>query len=550
MGERRGLLLGLGIIAGLVIWSMLESAPTFDEDISILGGVSELRTDLPRINGEHPPLAKMWLALPARLLGAVDAEDADWRRPGDWQAEHRLALRFLYDWNREDAGLLVFLCRMQNLLLGLALALLAWVWARRHGGPRAGWLALGLVGCSPGLLAHMGLATLDLPLALGVALTLFLAEAQLERPRAWGRACLTGLALGATLLVKAPACLLCPLLLLLAVGGPRRELLRRLAGVALSGAVALLVVAALYGFDGVGSPSEVPGDGLAAALRGLSWILPRGYVDSLRWQLGHAGEGHFLAFLHGERAPWFASWFPQAFLLKATVPELCALAAALWLGLRKRLKGAAGRACLRLALAAVAWFVAVSVLQKIQIGVRYLLPLQALWMVLAAVLIARLAGRFGPRLTAWLLLAQLATALLAAPHQLAYLNPAGGGIAGGHLHLSDSNVDWGQDLPGLAAWWRDAGEPPLYLSYFGTADPAHWGLRARLLRSPPFQPWYSLRGGSARTGPEGIPAGSVVAISVTNLHGLYLADPDSFAWLRRRRPSGKIGGSILLYRIE
>ncbi len=67
------------------------------------------------------------------------------------------------------------------------------------------------------------------------------------------------------------------------------------------------------------------------------------------------------------------------------------------------------------------------------------------------------------------------------PHHLAYFNEIAGGPANGYRHLVDSNLDWGQDLKRLAAWATRAGSPPLKLSYFGSADPAYYGLVSEAL---------------------------------------------------------------------
>ena len=63
------------------------------------------------------------------------------------------------------------------------------------------------------------------------------------------------------------------------------------------------------------------------------------------------------------------------------------------------------------------------------------------------------------------------------PYQLAYFNRFAGGPAAGSRYLDDSNIDWGQDLPSLAAWQSEHGVRPLALWYFGTDDPAGYGIR-------------------------------------------------------------------------
>ena len=71
------------------------------------------------------------------------------------------------------------------------------------------------------------------------------------------------------------------------------------------------------------------------------------------------------------------------------------------------------------------------------------------------------------------------------PHYLSYFN----GLVrpkNAHKHLVDSNLDWGQDLPGLRAWLesqglqqKDAAQREVVVSYFGFAKPAYYGVNGR-----------------------------------------------------------------------
>jgi hypothetical protein len=118
--------------------------------------------------------------------------------------------------------------------------------------------------------------------------------------------------------------------------------------------------------------------------------------------------------------------------------------------------------------------------------------------------------------------------LLSRPHRLAL--------------LGDSNLDWGQDLPLLAAWQRAHPEEPLYLAYFGQADPAHYGIRAtRLPTSDPHEPGTSLPAPGER---------ATLAISATHLQGIYIRDrwlERFYAAARRQRPKAILGGTIYLF---
>jgi hypothetical protein len=128
-----------------------------------------------------------------------------------------------------------------------------------------------------------------------------------------------------------------------------------------------------------------------------------------------------------------------------------------------------------------------------------------------------------------------------APHQLAYFNGLAGGPDNGCRLISDSNVDWGQDLPALRSFMEQNGLGRIYLSYFGTADPAGYGIDYQplpgfgALQLPP----------SASVSPDGR---QVLAISIVNLQGIYLREQrDLYRWLDHCTPIARIGHSIYVY---
>lgn len=91
----------------------------------------------------------------------------------------------------------------------------------------------------------------------------------------------------------------------------------------------------------------------------------------------------------------------------------------------------------------------------------------------AVVVLALVAWHIGESIAIW-------------PNYLAYFNRLAGGPSEGYRHLADSSLDWGQDLPALKTWLDEQGlehpgAAPVYLSYFGTARPDHYGIRATRL---------------------------------------------------------------------
>ena len=129
----------------------------------------------------------------------------------------------------------------------------------------------------------------------------------------------------------------------------------------------------------------------------------------------------------------------------------------------------------------------------------------------------------------------LVSAIQIHPYQLAYFNWLVGGPAAGSRYLDDSNIDWGQDLPGLAAWQSEHGVRPLALWYFGTDSPAGYGIEWR-----PVSDEEVLQ-----------PRRDAYAISVNNLIGLKLRAQETgraeLDWLARYHPAATIGYSIYIY---
>jgi hypothetical protein len=91
----------------------------------------------------------------------------------------------------------------------------------------------------------------------------------------------------------------------------------------------------------------------------------------------------------------------------------------------------------------------------------------------------------------------------------------------------------------VAAWQRQHPDRTLYLAYFGTADPAYYGIRAR-----PVTFDYGL------TVPDRpLPTSGVLAVSATTLQGIWTppGQANPFAPLLKMRPAAILGGSIYVY---
>ena len=538
--------------AGLSIHAASGNSATFDEGAHLPAGYTHLVLGDHRLNPEQPPLAKLLAAAPLLLeQPVVRTDDRAWAESRQWE----FGRRFLYRWN--DGDRLLFLGRLPIVALASCLVAAVFFETRRRFGPNAAAIGAFLAALSPEVLAHGSIVTTDLAFALFFFLSVALFDRVLASPSILGWS-LAGLATGAAFATKFSAPTLVPVVVALAVLAvlarrPARPV-RVAGGLLAAAAVALVVLWASYGFSRVLSPDPAVRAGLRAALDApppgvvaraavaaeRSSLVPEDYARGVLFVMTHSEAR--ATFLDGALSDHgFPAYFLFTTLYKTPVPLL--LLAALALARAPRL----GRRDAAFLWLPVAVYLAFTFTRGLQIGHRHLLPLLPFVFVAAGETAAALfaSRRLALRaaivlLGAWYGFGTLRTH----PHHLAYFNEIAGGPANGYRRLVDSNLDWGQDLKRLAAWWRAAGAPPLKLSYFGSADPAYYGLAAEALPgySAPHPPRVT------RT----IVKGDVLAVSATNLQGVYL-DPEDrplMERIRRLRPVARVGYSILVYRAD
>jgi hypothetical protein len=422
--------------------------------------------------------------------------------------------------NRLSHDRALFFARLPALLSGLLLCLLLWRVCSRRFGTLAGVAAV-LACLVPELLAHSQWTTHDALFALLFFAVVLALERALEAPslrRDLAVGALLGLALG----TKLPAVLLVPVVVI-AYSWKRPRNLPVVIAVAWLSLTVLYLPRPEIGFNHPFSDEDAgdlcgPMVDTFACRVELGFLrhapLPDAWLRSWALIRVHERLGH-ASYLHGQVSERAQPGYLAALLLFKYPPAWLLLlllgAVALW---RDRWRFLwLGPPALLLASGA---FTGV-------IWARHLLPLVPFVAFGAGALVAAGRHRWLP-----LSLASLCalSGLLAYPNFLSYFSLLGGGTRGADRWLSDSNLDWGQDLPALAAELRRRGIQDVALAYFGTARPEEWGIRAHAPGAPPD--WY--------------------AVSRTLLVGLYRRG-DPYAWLRARAPEALPGGSIALYHV-
>jgi tetratricopeptide (TPR) repeat protein len=244
---------------------------------------------------------------------------------------------------------------------------------------------------------------------------------------------------------------------------------KRMAGTLLGGFAAIVVLAvavlwAFYGFRYAARPAGLVMNPTlseyAAPLLGMnSWVI--GHLASWRllpesWLMGmtdiHYASQQYPIFLLGHDYAHGVWWyFPVALSIKTSL-GLIGLVVMSGIALFS------GRLSHRREVAYLvvpgAIYLAVAILSGMNIGTRHVLFLYPLAALLAAAGLTALAQHNWRWI--WigggLVVCHVVSALTVFPAEMAYANEAWGGAANTHKYLSDSSVDWAQQLPHVKQW--------------------------------------------------------------------------------------------------
>jgi len=593
------------VFLALTVGSFTQKSATWDEPFPVTGGYAALKYGDYRWSADHPPLLKMWCALPLLAMPGVRFEvgASPITNSVDWMffRQMRDAAEFLYKQN--DTERILYPARFMIALLGVLLGVLVFCWAYELFGFWPAVAALALYTVEPNLLAHAGLATTDFGIACFLFGAVYFLWRTTRKLTVWN---VVGLSLFVALAAvsKFSAILLAPILGLLLL----LRSWKKLPLLALLAVVAYGAVWAVYGFRYPASArfgdrirlqheayirQRIPTTATILTVADNHRLLPNACIQGFLFNQAQMQQrSAFLAGRYSAKGWWY--FFPVAFLIKTPIPLLVLFLAGLGLCVWRYREWLADGLFLLLPPAV---FMGAAMLTRINIGLRHVLPVYPFVILLAAYAAARLEIPFRRIAVCVLIVIATAESLIVFPDYLAYFNFLVGGSRHGYKYLVDSNLDWGQDLKGLKRWLdRQQTSAPVYLSYFGTAQPSYYRIEAK--RLPGYHDFFG--------GAELMPLrGGIYCISATMLQCVYTpypgvwsedyeklyqqtfqnvaiferaqADPaarerllrehgvpfwnqqfEAFnqlrfarlcAWLRRRAPDDQVGHSILIYRL-
>jgi len=583
------------IIAGILLFVMFftsflsirDDSLTFDEVSHIPAGYSYLTQKDYRLNAEHPPLIKDLAAIPLLFLDLNFPKDhSSWIQEGNpvWWLQFDFGNQFLYN-SENDPDKILLWSRLPMILLLILLGLLIFLWTKKSFGNKAALLALFLFSFSPTFLAHGRLVATDVGAAFGVVLATVFWLKFLKEP-VKKNIVLAGLAFGISMLLKFSLILLLPFfavitLIYVFLNTKEKYLLNILKYIALSFLVLTIgmvfIVWPVYQYHILDYPVErqmrdtqfllsttqVPEILANLDIKMVSnpVLRPFGqYFLGILMVLNRSTTGNTTYFLGEISATGWKTYFPVVYSIKEpltlhilTIIALLSLAWYIKESFWKRpfqrtkewLKSHFTEFSMLLFII-IYW--TTSLTSNLNIGVRHLLPTFPFIFILVSIAITKILKepylklKYG--VLALLIFWQASSVMAVYPHFLAYFNESAGGPDNGYLYVTDSNLDWGQDLKRLKKWTDDNNIDKLYLDYFGGGNPEYY-LKEKYL------PWPS------RQNPDKLPRSSYLAVSVNSLQG-GRAEPvkgfdqpsNHYRWLDKYQPITKIGYSIFVYYIE
>jgi len=515
-------------------WFIRTQSLTYDEPVHIAEGLDAWRNHRFEKWNDHPSLPRLWLTLPLR--------DRRWQMNVEPLPTEGWRVTSL----SPDSVSISNRARYMNVILGLILAVIFWVTAKRLISRAAANLGLALLVFSPSVIAHFSLATTDGAATLATFAVASYLIYWKTHPTIRSTICF-GLLLGLLLLAKfsTPVMFVVALFWVLVLDQARFTFnpARWNFGKAITAAIVAFVVAWAGYFFHVSQltirehrltatfPNRPPViyENVRTNLN-LSLYVPAGeYIEGFRNVIRRNRLGQ-RAFFLGEvsRQGGFKLYYPAVVILKWPLVVLCLFGLAVVLICLRRVAVPSDMTIMS-SFGAVYFLVAVW--SRFDIGERHILPVYPFVILITATVAeySRKHRKAGVVLTL-IVLAGFADVFRYAPDYLSYFN-----IfvkqAQSYRFLSDSNLDWGQGLIALCDYERAHPDEPISLAYFGSVDPAVYGLHAKPLA-------------------EGERARGTVVVSATHLSGQYLENPEAYHWLLRYPLTRVLDHSLYVFQVH
>jgi hypothetical protein len=276
-------------------------------------------------------------------------------------------------------------------------------------------------------------------------------------------------------------------------------------------------------------------------------VLPQGWLAGFLYTYGTSrSRSTFLCGNINLVGWWY--YFPAAMLFKTPLATLIALAAALVAAIAWHLRSIAKWNWWPVCVVVVpaVFYMAVAMSSHMNLGLRHVFPVYPFLFIFLGVIGAQLwqkRRKLATVLGAILVLGLGAETFAAYPNFIPFFNVVASNLPGGKLELlSDSNIDWGQDLPLVKKWQEQHPDRIVYLIFSGSADPSYYGIKY----------FKGKQGTQAPSSKDTAGKKVVMAISAIELQETNTSDLDRgfYAPFRQSQPLDVLGGSIYLYDVH
>jgi len=521
------------VYAAQCAWFIGAQSLTYDEPVHIAEGLDAWRNGRFQQYNDHPPLARLLCTLP--LL-----------KPR-WQVEvEPLPQSFRIHSILPGPVSLAWRARAVNGGLGVVLGLLVWLAAANLFSASAANFALALFAFSPSLIANFSMVT-----TAGAATLLIFASAWgivcWKRKPSWKNTIIVGFVLGLLLLAKFSTLLIFAVAvfwMLVLISGrisfrPWRWNWRKTAA-----AVGSAFVTLWAGYFFHVSRLAIRNGSLTATFPNWTHPLVKPNHSRLNFSLP-VPAGEFIAgfrdlaihnahgqpaFFLGKTSPTggWKSYYPVTILLKWPLAVLALSLTGLLLTLLQRVEVSAD---LWIMSSFPAVYFLFAIFAHFNLGERHILPLYPFALIFAAAVWQQASQRPSRSIVLGLLLLwNTFDVLRSAPGYLSYFNCFVRSDQTYRL-LADSNLDWGQGLLALRKYEQEHPGEQIWLAYFGSVDPAVYGIKAQLLA-------------------ENQRVSGTVVVGATNLSGEYLRDPAAYRWLLDYGPPEVLDGCLYVFHVH
>ncbi len=542
-------LLAAVLIAIFVITAALSvrnTSATWDEPFHLAAGVAYLQTGDPRLNWDHPPLARLIASLPVWL---TPIDPIAKQSPTAWKSADVL--------NAPNGSLdtfeerLLWSSRLTILSLAILLGSLIYAWGSELFGPKAALLPVALYAFCPPLLANAPLVATDLTITTLMFAAVYAWWRYLQAAsRGW--LLWTCLFVSLSFTAKFTAIALVPIFFLLgalsflgSAGTQQPDFRHRLwivGGAWLAiGLAVWFGINLIYLLDGsfLTPPEYIDRvkdlhphlKGGAEKLNQIwpSWLpvpLPLFYTLGFFSRLTHLEGGHLTYFLGEVSNGGWPNYFLIMLLIKLPLASLFLIGIGMLFGIRRLPSGTLGLAFLLLPIILLLWIASSG---KLQIGIRHILPTLPFLLLLSGYFLQGQASYRRHILIGLLIASAAFSSFSVYPYYLMYFNFLAGGPDQG-WRISLEGDDWGQGGADLRQWLENHNVKHLAYGPFG------WS--AGPLR----------RAGISTSAVPCEDNGELVAIHLGTLLKAFTPEQvRCYTWMRLRKPDEKIGYSIFLY---